>query len=124
MKIVTTFDDHAQDRSGYDQYFDVLSNIGWLIQDRQFAAYSESSEGFEAHQAIMDVAKTLLGPNVAALAVVQSALASLKSMSENSPWITLFNRESKAAQTARFQLSVAEQGQDGQFLVSLMAFGL
>ena len=108
----------------YDQYFDVLSNIGWLIQDRQFATYSESSDGFEAHQAIIDVAKTLLGPNLAALAVVQSALASLKSMSENSPWITLFNRESKVAKTARFQVSVAERAQDGQFLVSLLAFGL
>jgi hypothetical protein len=108
----------------YDQYFDALSNIGWLIQDRQFATYTESSEGFEAHQAIIEVAKTLLGPNVAALAVVQSALASLKSMADDSPWMTLFNRESKAARTARFQVSLAEQAQDGQFLVSLLAFGL
>lgn len=108
----------------YDQYFDVLSNVGWLIQDKQFATYSEASEGFEAHQAIIAVATTLLGPNVAALAVVKSALDSLKSMSDNSPWMTLFNRESKAAKTARFQVTVAEQPQDGQFLVSLLAFGI
>jgi hypothetical protein len=108
----------------YNEYFEVLSNIGWVIQDRQFATYSEVSEGFEAHQAIVDVAKVLLGSNVAALAVVQSALASLKSMSENSPWITIFDRESKSARTARFQVTVAEQAQEGQFLVSLLAFGL
>jgi hypothetical protein len=71
----------------------VLSNIGWLIQDRQFATYSDSSDGFEAHQAIIDVAKTLLGPDVAALAVVQSTLASLKSKPENGTLITLINRE-------------------------------
>jgi hypothetical protein len=45
-------------------------------------------------------------------------------MSAESPWITIFNRESQSAQTARFQVTLAEQGEEDQFLVSLMAFGL
>lgn len=108
----------------YDAYFDVLINIGWVIQDRGFATYTEASENFEAHEAIIKVATSLLGPTAATLTVVKATLDALKSMSEDSPWITLFNRESQSANTARFQVTQAEQGDSDDFLVSLMAFGL
>jgi hypothetical protein len=108
----------------YDAYFDVLTNIGWVVQDKSFAVYHESSQNFEAHKAILAVAATLLGAAPTALALVSSALKALESMNENSPWITIFSRESQNAKTARFQISLAEQDASGQFFVSLMAFGL
>jgi hypothetical protein len=40
------------------------------------------------------------------------------------PWITLFDRESKYTNVARFQIALVEQGDADQFLVSLMAFSL
>ncbi len=108
----------------YNTYFDVLTNIGWVIQDQGFSTYAEQSEGFEAHEAILKVAAVLLGPTTTALAIVTATVEALKSMSSNSPWITLFNRESQSANTARFQVTLAEQSKDDQLLVSLMAFGL
>jgi hypothetical protein len=108
----------------YDAYFDVLTNIGWVVQDKSFAVYHESSQNFEAHKAILAVAATLLGAAPTALALVSSALKALESMNESSPWITIFSRESQNARTARFQISLAEQDANGQFFVSLMAFGL
>jgi len=108
----------------YNAYFDVLMNIGWSVQDRGFATYSEASENFEAHEAIMKVAASLLGPAATTLAVIKATLDALKSMSADSPWISIFNRESQSAKTARFQVTLAEQGAEDQFLVSLMAFGL
>jgi hypothetical protein len=108
----------------YNAYFDVLMHIGWSVQDRGFAAYSEASENFEAHEAIMQVAASLLGPAATTLTVIKATLDALKSMSADSPWIAIFNRESQSAKTARFQVTLAEQGADDQFLVSLMAFGL
>jgi hypothetical protein len=108
----------------YDAYFDVLTNIGWVIQDKQFAEYDERSENFEAHKAIMMVATTLLGPAAGALAIVESTLKALESMDEGNPWITIFNRESAHAKTARFQVSLAEQHEGDQFFVTLMAFSL
>ncbi|MBI3435687.1 MAG: hypothetical protein HY056_11525 [Proteobacteria bacterium] len=45
-------------------------------------------------------------------------------MSTNSPWITIFNRESQHAKSARFQVSLADQNEAGEFMVTLMAFGL
>jgi hypothetical protein len=108
----------------YNAYFEVLTNIGWSVQDRGFATYSEASDNFQAHEAVMKVAASLLGPAAATLAVVQATLDALKSMSAESPWLAIFNRESQSAQTARFQVTLAEQTEDEQFLVSLMAFGI
>jgi hypothetical protein len=64
----------------YDAYFDVLSNIGWVIQSRQLVDHTERSDGFEAHQAIMTVAASLLGPGAAAMSVIKATLDALKSM--------------------------------------------
>jgi hypothetical protein len=108
----------------YNAYFDVLTNIGWTVQDRGFATYTETSENFQAHEAILKVAASLLGPAATTLGVVKAALDALQSLSSDSPWITIFNRESKSTNTARFQVTLAETGKDDQFLVSLMAFGL
>lgn len=108
----------------YDVYFDVLTNIGWVIQDRQFVEHVHLGTEVEVHEAIMTVAASLLGPASGALALVKTTLDALKSMQENSPFITLFHRESQSARNAKFQVTLAEDTPDGQFLVTLMAFAL
>lgn len=108
----------------YDHYFDALSRIGFVIQDRGFAEYVEKGDTFEAHQAILDVASTLLAGSPAALVLVKKTLEALQKASMNSPWITLFNRESRSANTARFQVSVVSPDAAAPFLVSMVAFGL
>jgi len=116
--------DPARIYDWYDVYFDVLTNIGWVVQDKSFAEYHEKSQNFEAHKAILAVATTLLGAAPTALALVTTTLNALRSMDESSPWITIFNRESQTSRTARFQISLAQQDPAGQFFVSLMTFGL
>jgi hypothetical protein len=108
----------------YDHYFDVLSNVGFVIQEKGFAKYAEKSETFEAHEAILDVAKVVLAGAPGALSVVTKTLESLRKLSDDSPWITLFHRESRSANTARFQVSLAEADENAGLLVTLMAFGV
>jgi len=108
----------------YRVYFDTLAHVGWVVQDLVFKEYNEESESFDAHQAILTVITALLGQAPAALALVKTTLEALQSMNQNSPWITIFNRESQSARVARFQVSLAEQDDDGQFMVHTMAFAL
>jgi hypothetical protein len=108
----------------YDTYFDALTKIGWVIQSKQFASHVEQSESFAAHEAILAVATILLGPSPAALAVVKATLDAVKSLDKDGPLITLFDRQSQHASSARFQVTLAEQEEGGQFLVTLMAFAL
>jgi hypothetical protein len=110
--------------SWYDSYFEVLTNIGFAIQDKGFAEYHEQSESFQAHKAILEVATLLLGGAPTALALVKTTLEALQKMDEDSPWITLFNRESQSANTARFQVGLVEQDAANGLLLTLMAFGL
>jgi len=111
-------------KAWYDEYFDVLSRIGFVIQDKGFAEYKESSDSFEAHEAILEVAATLLAGTPGALALVKTTLESLQKMSADSPWIMLFNRESQSANTARFQVALVNEDEQGRLLVALVAFGL
>src|SRR5262245_42033690 len=108
----------------YDEYFDVLSRIGFVIQDKGFAEYREASDSFEAHEAILEIATALLAGAPGALALVKTTLEALQKMSSSSPWITLFNRESQSANTARFQVSLVNEDENGRLLVALIAFGL
>jgi hypothetical protein len=116
---------NATDMMGwYSAYFDALTNIGWIIQDKGFAEYHEKSQSFEAHKAILEVAATLLGAAPTALAVVKATLDSLQNMAADSPFLAIFDRESQHAKTARFQVSLVEQQPGGEFFVTLMAFAL
>lgn len=108
----------------YDAYFDVLKALGWAVQDGGFSDFSETSDGFEVHEKIMDVAAVLLGPGSAALVVIKATLDALKAMKSDNGWLTIFERETQQAEAARFQISLVEQSAGGDVMVSMMAFGI
>lgn len=107
----------------YEAYFDTLSHLGWVIQEKGFAEYKEKGENFEAHEAVIKLAGVLLGPGATALAVVTATLEAMKAASTG-PWLTVFKRESQSARAARFQVTLVEPGAQNEFMVALMAFDL
>ena len=108
----------------YAAYFKTLTAIGWAQSDTQFEEYDFKSKTAEAHKAIIKVLSVLLGPAAAALTVVQTVLEALQSMNENSPWITLFDRQSKTGKSARFQVATAQIDPGGLLQVALVGFEL
>ncbi len=107
----------------YKAYFDTLTNVGWVIQEQGFAEHHETGNVLEANKAILRIATALLGPGTAALALIQTTLDALKSMSEG-PWITIFERESQTQKAARFQVTLVEPEAARGFSVALMAYEL
>jgi hypothetical protein len=116
--------DRSNPDAWYDSYFAVLENIGWVIQEKGFSTFQASSEDADVHEAVLTVAAAALGPATAGYAVIKATLDALKKMATHSPWITLFERESQHSNSARFQISLAEQNEDAGFLISLFAFRL
>ena len=108
----------------YDAYFKTLTALGWAQSDTQFQEYTFSSANAEAHKAVMQVIAVLLGPQAVALAVVKTALDALQSMNENSPWITLFDQQSRSEKFARFQVATAQIDPNGLLQTALVGFQL
>lgn len=111
-------------RRWYDEYLGVLSQIGFAVHRATLKNYDSKTDGFEAHQAVLEVVATLVAGVPGALAVVSSTLTALQKMDADNPWITLFNRESRSANTAHFQVSTAGIDGQGDVFVALAAFGL
>jgi hypothetical protein len=123
-KVLPQPTDLATTRTWYQQYFDVLSHIGFVIQQSNFQKYEQASDGFEVNQAILEVAAVLLAGAPAALAVLTTTLNALQKMNASSPWITLFDRESRSVNTAHFQVSTVDRDDAGELFVMLTAFAL
>jgi len=119
-----TVPDPTQVSKWYAAYFKTLTALGWAQSDSHFEEYSFSSQNAEAHKAMMKVLTVLLGPQAAVLAVVQTALDALQSMNENSPWITLFDSQSKTGKSAHFQVATAQIDPGGLLQTALVAFDL
>jgi hypothetical protein len=105
----------------YDQYQDVLQNIGWALQDRGWTDYTTEGTAVEVNQKIIEVLQLALGPSGAAMAIVRSAIAMLQKMTAGTSWLTIFNREAQHAKMARFQVGLVETDKDADVFVSMLA---
>ena len=56
--------------------------------------------------------------------MLTSTVRALQKMDQGSPWITVFNRESRSANTAHFQVSTVDRDPTGDLFIALMSFGL
>jgi hypothetical protein len=110
-------------RAWYDVYFDTLTRLGWQAQERGFSEHHETGEDFEAAKAILSIAGAIFGPTATALAIVASTLKAMESLSDG-PWFAVFERGSRSAKAARFQVSTVEPSSDGSSYISMMAFEL
>jgi hypothetical protein len=118
------FPDPKQVEGWYDAYFDVLTQIGWVVQESGFSEYEARGSSFEVHEAVLEVATSAFGGGTTALALVKTTLESLGKLDEKSPWLSIFDREARSAKIGRFQIGLAEEDSNGGFLVKLMAFRL
>lgn len=110
-------------RAWHDAYFEVLTNLGWVLQERTFQRYRARGDDFEAEQAILGIAAQAFGGAASAVAIVKSTLDALKSAA-NGKWITLFNRECQSAHAAKFQVTLVDADARSDLIVYLMAFEL
>ena len=92
----------------YAKYFEALTALGWAQSDSRFEEFESSSATFEAHEAVLKVLVALLGAERGAVALVKQTIEALRDMNENSPWITLFDHQSTAVKSARFQVATAQ----------------
>ncbi len=108
----------------YDRYVDVLANIGWLVETETTSDRDVSGSSSELHEEIIPIITAALGPAIAVAALVTKILQGLANMDKESPWITLFSKESQRATANQFQISYADVPEGKESRISLACFEL
>lgn len=108
----------------YRAYVEVLANTGWIIERDESSEREMSGASSEVHKEIIPLLTLLLGPGVAAAAMVTAVLEGLSNMDRDRPWITLFDRESGRASGNQFQISHAAAPDGAAPQVRLVCFEL
>jgi hypothetical protein len=105
----------------HEKYRDVLSKVGWQVHDAQDQLRVVSDKNLSVHKAIIPVLTALLGNTAAAASMIVTVLKGLEEMDKDSPWITLFERQSQHAKGAKFQLSYVDADPDGEPSIKLLS---
>ncbi len=116
--------DGGKTKEWYDQYLEVLANVGWLVEASTVTEEDVSGASAEMHKAIIPILAVALGPAAAAATIVTAVLKGLSDMDKDSPWITLFERESQRASANSFQVSYADVVDGTTPRISLACFEL
>lgn len=108
----------------YDKYIEVLKGIGWRVVDFEQQTQEVSTHNSGVHSAIIPVVTAMLGPAVAAGSMVVSILQGLQEMDASSKWITVFDRASRHARGAKFQVGHVDVGEDGDPVIKVACFSI
>jgi hypothetical protein len=105
----------------HEKYRDVLSKVGWQVHDAQDQLRVIKDKNLRVHKAIIPVLTALLGNTAAAASMIVTVLKGLEEMDQDSPWITLFERQSQHAKGAKFQLSYVDADPNGEPSIKLLS---
>ena len=83
----------------------VLTNIGWLVEGGGDVASQFDNINVAVHEAIIPFLEAAFAP---AGALILDALKQLKEMDQNSPWITLFDQQSRRFDVTEYQFSTVQ----------------
>ena len=111
-------------REWFEKYVDVLTSIGWVGEGIAEAGHEVIGSTLQAHKEIITALTTALGPAAATASIVLAALKGLREMSEKSPWITLFDRQSQTRTVQQFQIAYARATQAAAPEIILACFEL
>jgi hypothetical protein len=85
-------------------YLDTLTRLGWILERKSASSRTASATSGHVHKEIVPVLTAALG-GTAGAALIVGLLNGLQEMSPDSPWITLFDQQSRHASAHLFQVS-------------------
>ena len=101
-------------------YSYVLQNVGWTLQQSSWMDYTAKGDAVEVHEKVLELMMATLRPSPAGLAIVSATINALNTMKPDSPWNTIFRRESQKGKMVRFQIGLVEQEQTSDIFLSLL----
>jgi hypothetical protein len=108
----------------FETYFDFLTTLGWMMQERETHEIAGKGDGLEVHEAIIGVITAFLGNIPGAAAAVVAVLDGLHKMNDSAPFITLFNKQSSYRELAQFSFTYVFKDPQHGLMAKAAAFAL
>ena len=115
-----TYDRFTQTRSWYQQYIEILENLGWIGEQFAFAHYDQSEGELRMDQAALSALTALATQNQ--LAVLTEAVNALKALAEDDGTIRLFDFHTSASASGNFQIGAVQLSDNDALSLAVGAF--
>lgn len=102
------------------RYNMVFKGLNWISLQRGDLKQIQVSTNVAVHNAIVPFLTLALGPGAAATSLILSAVNQMKTMDEATPWITLFDRESRKFDVSEYRFATVDD-QGGTVLLRMAA---
>ncbi len=102
-----------------ERYNMILKGLNWFNLQGGVSTQELSSTNVSVHDSILPFLTLALGPGVAATSLVLKAMEQMKKMDESTPWIVLFDRESRRFDVSEYRFATVED--QGSTVVLRMA---
>ena len=89
----------------YNDYFKVLTNIGWVLQGEPFAPYHASGSTVTIEKTVIELLSAIASGQM--VLIVKQVLESLKNLTENDRGFVIWDRSTHSKKNGNFQLSGA-----------------
>jgi hypothetical protein len=99
------FPDEGDMLQWYRSFIDVLSNIGWDIENAEVSTFESSKEVFEIEDAIIDILTSAFGAGF--MPVILKTLESIKNLSKKDHKIIAFEKNTHSLTKGCFQIALA-----------------
>ncbi len=105
----------------YQKYFEVLSMIGWVFENKGFQTFDTKNNSFEIDKVLLEILGTALTGNQVAL--ILKSFEALKSLGDDDKRFQAFERNTHSLTRGNFQLGIASEEND-TLSISSFAFVL
>ena len=114
------YDRHAQSRSWYQMYNEILENLGWAGEQFAFTSHDQSEGEFRMDREALAIVAAIATQGQ--LAVLTQSIKALEAMADGDGTIKLFDFHASADMSGNFQLGAVQQAANGSLSMALGAF--
>lgn len=115
------YPDPADVLNWYEMYIDVLTQIGWVVEEKNFANFDSGNTLLEMENVVIDILVTMVGQNY--VAVIKSTLDAVKGLADDDGRIKVFESNTHNFQKGNFQIGLVNET-NGAVSMNLGAFML
>lgn len=94
----------------FQTYKEVLANVGWVLQGKDFSNFITSSSIFEMNAAIIEIFGSTIGGNM--ITILNKTLDAIRSLGEANNKIIAFEKNTHTISKGSFQIAVADETKD------------